>query len=53
MKKRLLSLALCLALCLGAFDAPSTTQTAEARKALQHGRLRDFTGTANRAEKRL
>ena len=37
---------------LGAFDAPSTTEAAEARKTLQHGRLRDFFGLRNRAEKR-
>ena len=38
---------------LGALFVPSTTREAEARKALQHGRLRDFTGSANWAEKRL
>ena len=38
---------------LGAFDAPSTSRKAEAREALQHGRLRDFARSQNRPQKRL
>ena len=37
---------------LGVLWTPSTTRKAEARKALQHGRLRDFDGASDRAEKR-
>ena len=37
---------------LGALLVASTAKEAAARKALQHGRLRDLAGTENRAEKR-
>ena len=38
---------------LGVLWTPSTTETAEARKALRHGRLRDFADSSNQTGKRL